>query len=143
MILSTSRTIRTTPEILFEAFANPAHLSQWWSARGMVHRIDVFDLKPGGLWSMTSSAPDGKTYINSNQFVDVSKPNRISFLHADPAPRFHMTMTFVPVTATTTTITWHMQFEPNPENEKFKPMIELANAENLNRLEIYLPKVNL
>jgi uncharacterized protein YndB with AHSA1/START domain len=143
MILSTHRNIRSTPEILFEAFANPAHLVNWWSARGMVHKIDVFDLKEGGQWSMTSRTPDGQTYNISNQFVDVSKPNRISFLHTDPAPRFHMTMTFVPVSATTTTLTWHMQFEPNAQNEEFKPMIELANAENLNRLEIYMPKVKL
>ncbi len=109
----------------------------------MVHKIEVFDLKAGGEWLMSSRTPDGKTFTIRNQFVDVSKPNRISFLHTDPAPHFHMTMTFVPVSATTTTLTWHMQFAPNDQNEEFKPMIELANAENINRLEIYLPKVKL
>jgi uncharacterized protein YndB with AHSA1/START domain len=143
MEISTHRTIKTTPEILFEAFANPAHLVNWWGPKGLANKIEIFEFKPGGAWTMTSLAPGNKIFANINQFVDIAKPERIAFLHADPSPRFHMTMTFVAESATTTTISWHMQFEPNADNEKFRPMVELASAQNLNRLEIYLPNVKL
>ena len=143
MIIISSRAIKTTPEILFEAFANPKHLVEWWGQSGLVHKMSKFDFKPGGTWTMVTHAPDGRYFVQESQFLDMAKPSRIAFLHGSPVPSHHMTMTFTKGAADTTTLTWHMQFPPSPENEKFKPMVELAVSQNINRLEVYLPKVNV
>jgi uncharacterized protein YndB with AHSA1/START domain len=143
MIITSSRAIKTTPEILFEAFANPKHLVEWWGQKGLIHKMSKFEFKPGGAWTMVTHTPDAKYFVQESQFLDVAKPNRIAFLHASPAPSHHMTMTFEKNNVGTTTLSWHMQFPPAPDNEKFRPMVELAIAQNINRLEVYLPKVTL
>jgi uncharacterized protein YndB with AHSA1/START domain len=143
MIITSERNIKTTPAILFEAFANPEHLVQWWGPKGLSNKVQAFDFKPQGLWTFITNTPDGKLIGNASQFIDIVKDQRISFLHIDPAPRYTMTMNFKAVTETTANISWHMQFEPNVENDKFRPMVELATARNLDRLEVYLPKVKI
>ncbi len=143
MIIISSRAIKTTPEVLFEAFANPKHLVNWWGREGLVHKMSKFEFRPGGAWTMVTHVPDGKYFIQEIQFLDIVKPSRIAFLHGLPAPSHHITMTFEKLSAGTTNITWHLQFPPSPENESFKPMVELAISQNLNRLEVYIPKVTV
>ena len=143
MILSSSRAIRTTPEILFEAVANPKHLVEWWGQKGLTHKIDKFEFKSGGAWTMTSHAADGKHFPQESEFLDIAKPNRVVFQHNLPRPKFHLTMTFEKISDQTTKLAWVMQFPPSPDNETFKPLVEVAIAKNLDRLEVYLPKIKL
>lgn len=37
-------------ETVYEAFANPEHLKNWWEPNRFTNSIREFDLKPGGKW---------------------------------------------------------------------------------------------
>lgn len=43
-----SRVLNAAVETVYEAFANPEYLKQWWGPTGFTNTIHEFDLRPGG-----------------------------------------------------------------------------------------------
>ena len=43
-----SRIIDAPIEKVYEAFANPSHLKNWWGPHGFTNTIHEFDLQPDG-----------------------------------------------------------------------------------------------
>ncbi|MEJ1972834.1 MAG: SRPBCC domain-containing protein [Lacunisphaera sp.] len=65
---------------------------------------------PRGAWRIVMRAAAGMEYPNESEFLEVTPPSRIVFVHLRPhAPVSWMTMTFAPEGAGTR-LSWHMQF---------------------------------
>ena len=56
---------------VFEAFANPAQLKEWWGPNGFTNTFHEFQFVPGGDWRFTMHAPDGAKYENFCRFVAI------------------------------------------------------------------------
>lgn len=139
MEIISTRGFAAPRETLFQVFADPAELAQWWGPKGFTNTITRFDFRPGGSWRFTMHGPDGKDYPNAKDFIEAEKPSRIVFRHLDPKHGFTMAMTFEPLgNAVGTRLTWRMLFDPNEDNEKIKGFIVDANEQNFDRLEAYL-----
>jgi uncharacterized protein YndB with AHSA1/START domain len=137
MEIISTRLFNAPPERVFNAFAEPEQLKHWWGLKGFTNTIDQFDFRPAGAWLFTMHGPDGKDYPNKKIFIEIRKPELISFRHPDPAHRFVMTMTFEAKGAQTL-LTWRMVFEPHESNEAIKGLIASSNEENFDRLAAHM-----
>jgi len=73
------RSIRATPERLFEAWTDPKHLVQWWGPEGVACPEAHVDLRPGGAYRIANRFPDGSLIWISGVFEIVERPNRLVY----------------------------------------------------------------
>jgi uncharacterized protein YndB with AHSA1/START domain len=86
-------------ELVWKAWTEPQHVSQWWGPRGFTTTIHEMDVRPGGVWRQTMHGPDGIEYPNESVFVEVVKPERVSYTltggkEGDPVHQLEQTWTF-------------------------------------------------
>lgn len=70
-----SRILYYPVDTVYQAFANPAYLKNWWGPAGFTNTIHEFNLKPGGNWILTMHGPELGNYENSSVFETVL-PNK-------------------------------------------------------------------
>lgn len=78
--LTLSRIIRASRAKVWDAFADPGKLVQWWIPRPMTMRVVAFDLRAGGAFETTMSE-DGGRYTPHIQgcFLAVDPEERLVF----------------------------------------------------------------
>ena len=85
-------------ELVWSAWTDPRHLSQWWGPDGFTTTTSAFDFRPGGVWRFVMHGPDGRDYENRVTFDEIVKPERIAYHHGggdDVEPvQFRTTVTF-------------------------------------------------
>ena len=131
--ITITRVLAAPRQSVFNAFADPARLAQWWGPKNFTNTIHIFELRPGGRWDYTMHGPDGIDYANQCVFTEIAAPGRIVFQHLEPIHRFLMTMLFAEQDGQTT-LTWQMRFESAAECARVKAFILPANEENFDRL---------
>ena len=101
-------------DLVFKAFTDPAHLSQWWGPNGFTTTTHSFDFRPGGVWRFVMHGPDGRDYQNRVTYDEIVPPARIVYRHSggdDVEPvQFSQTLTFEDIGDGRTRLTWHGQF---------------------------------
>ena len=132
------RVLAASCDEVWRAFAEPALLAQWWGPRGFTNTFHEFDMRAGGRWRFTMRGPDGASYEQTREFLDVTPGERIVLANDDPVHRFRMTVSFVPH-AEGTRLTWSMSFESAEEFARVRDFIVVANEENFDRLAALLP----
>ncbi|MFC4740924.1 SRPBCC family protein [Flavobacterium ponti] len=135
-----SRVLNTPVEKVYEAFANPSHLKNWWGPEGFTNTIHEFDLQPGGKWILTMHGPEVGNYENSSVFKTV-EPNKLIAWTRNSQPLFDMEIAFEKQSDSTTKITFRMIFKTEEECEKIRKFAEPKNEENFDRLEKELKKM--
>ncbi|NGN64591.1 ATPase [Streptomyces sp. A7024] len=99
-----SRVINAPPELVFEAFTEVRHLSQWWGPEGFTTTTRAFEFRVGGEWDFVLHGPDGTDYQEWISWTEIVPPERIALLHGesrgDPNA-FESVLTFAPEGAAT------------------------------------------
>ncbi|HEX2152719.1 MAG TPA: SRPBCC family protein [Acidimicrobiia bacterium] len=93
-----TRTIDGPPHVVFEAFTEVRHLSQWWGPKGFSTTTHSFEFRPGGLWEFTMHGPDRTDYPNVIEWIEIEAPKRMVFRHGatvDDPESFISTVTLV------------------------------------------------
>ena len=80
-----SRTIHAPRDLVFEAFTDVRHLSQWWGPTGFTTTTRSFEFREGGSWNFVMHGPDGTDYPNWITWREIVRPERITLLHGDSA----------------------------------------------------------
>lgn len=135
-----TRTLNAPVEKVYKAFADAAHLKNWWGPNGFTNTIHEFDLQPNGKWILTMHGPDKGNYENSSVFKIV-KPNELISWTRVSQPLFDMEITFKKITDTQSQISFRMIFDTAEACNKIRPFAEPKNEENFDRLEIELAKM--
>jgi uncharacterized protein YndB with AHSA1/START domain len=94
-----SRDIDAPRELVFEAFTQFRHLSQWWGPDGFTTTTRAFEFRAGGAWDFVMHAPDGTDYQEWITWTEIVPPERIALLHGesrDDPNAFESTLTFQP-----------------------------------------------
>jgi len=83
---------------VFQAWTDPAQLTQWFAPAGFTSQTLEIDVRPGGRWRFVYVGPDGVRYDNRMVFLRIEAPRLIEMDHGsdideDPA-RFRVTVTF-------------------------------------------------
>ena len=90
--------IDASRELVWTAWTDPQHLSQWWGPDGFTTTTSAFDMRPGGVWRFVMHGPDGRDYENRITFDAIVKPEWLEYHHGgggDVEPvQFRTTVTF-------------------------------------------------
>lgn len=78
-----SRVIQAPRELVFEAFTEVRHLSQWWGPTGFTTTTRAFEFRVGGEWDFVMRGPDGTDYQEFISFTEIVAPERIALLHGE------------------------------------------------------------
>ena len=64
---------------VFASFTEPTELAKWWGPHGFTTpEIDMV-LRAGGSYRFTMQPPDGEAFHLSGKFLEIRRPNRLSF----------------------------------------------------------------
>ena len=78
-----TRVISAPRELVFEAFTEVRHLSQWWGPEGFTTTTRAFEFRVGGVWDFVMHGPDGADYQEWISWTEISPPGRIALLHGE------------------------------------------------------------
>ena len=73
------RTIRSSPERVFEAWTNPAQLKKWWGPKPAVCPEAEIDLRVGGKFRIGNLFPDGSLIWILGEFTLVDPPRKLVY----------------------------------------------------------------
>ena len=108
-------------ELVFAAWTDPKHLSQWWGPNGFTTTTSSFDFRPGGIWRFVMHGPDGRDYQNRVTFDEIVPPERIVYRHGggeDVEPvQFQQTVIFEAL-GDGTLLTWRGVFPSAAERDR-------------------------
>lgn len=135
-----SRELNAPLEVIYQAFANPLHLKEWWGPEGFSNTIHEFDLQPEGKWLLTMHGPIKGNFENSSIFKTVI-PNKLVTWTRLSQPLFDMAVEFEQVTDSKSKIAFRMTFSTIEECTKMKAFVVPKNEENFNRLERLLTSI--
>lgn len=91
------KTIRSTPERLFEAWTQPAQLRKWWGPQSVVCIGAEVDLRVGGRYRIGNQFPDGKILWIAGEFEAIERPHRLTYtwgLEAEAGATERVTVAF-------------------------------------------------
>lgn len=134
-----SRIINEPIELVFEAWANPNHLKNWWGPAGFTNTFLEHDFRVGGKWRFIMHAPDKGNFANECTFIKIEAPTIIAWQRISK-PIFQVVATFEAQNSKTK-ITFKMLFNTANDCKKLKPFVVDKNEENFDRLEIELKKM--
>jgi uncharacterized protein YndB with AHSA1/START domain len=77
--LSLVREFNAPRPLVWKAFTDPYHLSQWWGPKGFTNPVCELDLRVGGRWHHEMQGPDGNRYPVDCIFLEVTPPERLVY----------------------------------------------------------------
>lgn len=98
-----SRLIDAPRALVFEAWTDVRHLSQWWGPDGFTTTTSEMSFTPGGKWVYMMHGPDGKNFPNWIEYRRIVVNERLEYAHGGedetvPQPKpmvaFETTVTF-------------------------------------------------
>ncbi len=84
--ITVSRVLAAPAALVFEAFTDPAHVSNWWGPHGFRTTTSEHDLRPGGIWRFVMHGPDGIDYPNLVRYTEVDPPRRLAYKQSGDRP---------------------------------------------------------
>ena len=141
-----AREIDAPPELVFEAFTQVRHLSQWWGPDGFTTTTRSFEFRAGGIWDFVMRGPDGTDYQEWITWTEIEPPERIALVHGafrDDPNAFDSVLTFQP-TAGGTRVVMRTVF---PTKEVHDEAVEKYHAveggrQTLDHLAAYLARTS-
>lgn len=91
------KTIRATPERLFDAWTQPEQLKKWWGPQSVACIDAEVDLQVGGRYRIANQFPDGKVLWISGEFAAIERPRRLVYtwrLDSEAGPSERVTVAF-------------------------------------------------
>jgi uncharacterized protein YndB with AHSA1/START domain len=73
------KTIRATPERLFDAWTRAEGLKQWWGPQSVTCIEAVVDLTVGGGYRIANQFPNGDVVWITGDFELIDRPNRLVY----------------------------------------------------------------
>ncbi|MDF1609642.1 SRPBCC domain-containing protein [Hoeflea sp. YIM 152468] len=119
---------------LYDAYADPHKLAQWWGPEGFSNTITAFDLKPGGQWRISMTADNGTDFHNRWTFDEVVEGRTVRMTHHEPVHRFTLEMSFADEGAHAR-LSWRMLFDRTEDTEAMEKFLHAANEQNFDRLQ--------
>jgi uncharacterized protein YndB with AHSA1/START domain len=110
-----TRIFEAPRRLVFKMWTEPEHLVRWWGPRGFTTISIRMDVRPGGIWSRSMRAPDGRIIRKYGVYREIVAPERLvlTYVTDDPegtsGPETLVTLTFTDLGGTTR-LTLHQAF---------------------------------
>ncbi len=128
-----SRIFNAPRALVFNAWANPNHLKNWWGPVGFTNTFNAFDFRVGGKWSFIMHGPDKGNYPNECEFIKIEEPTIIAWKRFSK-PLFQVVATFEEIAENKTLLVFKMLFDTANECNKIKVFAIDKNEENFDKL---------
>lgn len=131
-------------ELVFKAWTDAKHVSQWWGPHGFANPICELDLRPGGTMLIHMRGPDGTVYPMTGVYQEVVRPERLVFtsgaLDADGNPLFEVltTVTFTEESGKTKQILKARVIKRTAQAAPYLAGMEAGWTQSLERLAAYV-----
>ena len=98
-----ARLLAAPPELVFEVWTQPEHLTRWWGPDDFTLPVCEVDFSVGGKYKFCMRAPDGSDHWVWGEYREIVAPERLVFtwhrtqapLEKDPWAVTKVTVTFV------------------------------------------------
>lgn len=77
-----TRTFNAPRELVFKAWTEAERVAQWWGPKGMNIKIIHFDLRPGGKFIYSLTAPDGFEMGGLFVYHEIVSPEKMVFVNS-------------------------------------------------------------
>jgi len=104
------RRIHATPEKLFGAWTQPAHLVNWWGPQGVACPAAEIDLRVGGTYRIANRFPDGTVVWITGLFELIEPPHRLVYtwkLESQMGPTERVSVCFEQLADSTEVVVTH------------------------------------
>jgi uncharacterized protein YndB with AHSA1/START domain len=64
---------------VFDAWAKPKQIIEWYGPEGFSNNVHEFDFKVGGKYRITMTGPKGEQHTVAGEFKTIEEPNNLSF----------------------------------------------------------------
>lgn len=135
--ITSTRTFHYPVSQVYQAWANPELLAQWWGPKGFTNTFHEHDLRPGGRWIFTMHGPEAGNYENATTFVEV-RPNEFLSWTRQSQPYFNVEVSFEEVSDSETKVVFQMIFDSQKLYNTINAFAPEKNEENFDRLEAVL-----
>lgn len=71
------RTFNAPVKLVWEAWTDPKHISQWWGPNGMDTQVIAHDFKESGEWKYSMKMPDGNDFITDGVYKEIVEFEKI------------------------------------------------------------------
>lgn len=78
-----SRVFDAPRDLVWTALTEPKHVVRWYGGHGFENPVCEMDVRPGGRWRHVMRTPDGAEHAMEFVFVEVVKPEKLVWQHAD------------------------------------------------------------
>ncbi len=75
--LTIERTLNAPIQLVWEAWTQAEHITQWWGPKGMETRVELHEFEVGGQWKYIMRMPDGRDFIAEGQYQEIQAPYRL------------------------------------------------------------------
>jgi uncharacterized protein YndB with AHSA1/START domain len=72
-----SRVFDAPRELVWKAWTDPRHMTQWWGPRDFTNPVCELDVRVGGAYRITMRAPDGAEYPLHGFYREIVEPERL------------------------------------------------------------------
>ena len=113
--LTIVRTYNAPRELVFDCMITPEHLTHFWGPVGVSTPLETIkiDPRPGGVFdTVMVNDSDGAEYPNHGIYVEVDKPNKLSWTEPDVEGGMLSSLTFVDLGDGRTEVTIHQTNVP-------------------------------
>lgn len=139
--LSTSRKMNYPRHIVYQAWANPQYINNWWGPYGFSNTFHVYEFVKEGAWKFTMHGPDGKNYDNECEFFEIV-PNELIVINHITPPQFQLRGVFETISDEQSMLTFIQIFTEQQVYDSLKDFCTEKNEENIDRLEDVLRKMD-
>ena len=78
-----TRVLDAPRELVWQAWADPKHIVNWWGPNGFTTTIEKMDLRVGGEWKYMMVDPDGTRYPNHMAYKEITPMSKLVSDHGD------------------------------------------------------------
>lgn len=76
-VLTIERVFDAPREDVFKAWTDDNLLMQWFCCKGFRVVFADVDLRPGGAWRTGMESPEGKLYVETGEYKEITPPERL------------------------------------------------------------------
>ncbi len=100
LVLVIDREFDAPVQVVFDAWADPQQLVQWWGPEGMTTPVCEMDVRVGGAWKTVMRSSEGKDHTVSGVYKEIDPPHRLAFTWAwiNDGVRGHETLVTIQLT---------------------------------------------
>jgi len=145
-----TRTFDAPRALVWKAYSQAEHLTQWWGPEGWTLPICEIDFTPGGKWFYGMQGPNDEMGYAGATYQEIHEPERIVYVdyftddkgnQLPDLPETHVTITFTESHGKTT-MSYLLRFNKPEDRDTILQMgMEYGFKDSLNRLVKYLPTI--